>query len=102
MCEPPPLYCKTSGAWAEAVVRDGRPEQAAVRQWTSNQGFGESFDADHKLVLGGIVPFDALLRDVARADESGEGWDDSQSTRFGRWALHLWDGLLGHEKVTRR
>jgi exodeoxyribonuclease V gamma subunit len=102
MCEPPPLYCKTSGAWAEAVLRDGRPEQAAVKQWTSNQGFGESFDADNRLVLGGIAPFDALLREVPRPDESGEGWDGGQPTRFGRWALRLWGGLLAHEKVTRR
>ena len=36
MCEPPPLYCKTSGAWAEAMGRGGRPEQAAVREWTEH------------------------------------------------------------------
>jgi exodeoxyribonuclease V gamma subunit len=103
MCEPPPLYCKTSAAWAEAVFRQRSPRAAAEAQWTSKYRFPrEDQQEEHLLVLGGVVRFDEILRSDPRPDESGDGWNDGEESRFGRWACRLWDGLLDHEKVGGR
>jgi hypothetical protein len=37
-----------------------------------------------------------------RSDESGDGWDVFELTRFGRLSRRLWDGLLDHEEVVDR
>jgi exodeoxyribonuclease V gamma subunit len=103
MCEPPPLYCKTSAAWAEAAKRQSPPVRAASTEWASRFSVpGEDQRPEHILVLGGIVPFEQIAREVARDDETGEGWDESETTRLGRWARRLWDGLLAHEQVGAR
>ena len=31
--------------------------------------------------------------------EAGDGWPDSESSRFGRLARRLWEGLLAREEV---
>jgi exodeoxyribonuclease V gamma subunit len=105
MREPPPLYCKTSAAWAEAVFRQRPPYAAAAREWTSKFGFPrEDLQEEHTLVFGGVVPFDELLGPEPRPDESGEGdqWDERETSRFGRWACRLWGDLLAHEQMTGR
>lgn len=102
MCEPVPLYCQTSAAWAEAVVRgSGDAARAADRQWRSPfKDTGEDKKAEHLLVLGGQVPFDALCEAPPEPQESGDGWNRAEPTRFGRWALTLWAPILAHEETT--
>ncbi len=103
MCEPPPLYCKTSAAWAEAVSRNRAPKPAASGEWTSKYGLPREDQQDeHVLVLGGVVSFDELLQLEPHADESGDDWDHQETSRLGRWACRLWAGLLAHEQVTAR
>ncbi|MGO8861873.1 MAG: exodeoxyribonuclease V subunit gamma [Acidimicrobiales bacterium] len=99
MREPVPIYCKTTAAWAKGSVT-GRVG-LATKQWTSEWNSPkEDADPEHKEVLGGVVPFERLLEELSRPDESGEGWDTGEETRFGRYALRLWSGLLSYEKVT--
>ncbi len=45
------------------------------------------------------MPFDDLLLAAPNADEAGAGWAADETTRFGRYARRLWDGLLAHEKL---
>jgi exodeoxyribonuclease V gamma subunit len=103
MREPPPLYCKTSAAWAEAASRQRPPHIAADAEWTSKFRFPrEDQNDEHVLVLGGVVPFDELLRSEPRPDESGGEWDEHEASRLGRWACRLWGGLLAHEQMVDR
>ena len=105
MREPLPLYCKTSAAWAEAVALGKDAHRPAARTWES--GFGgnnEDKNPEHELVLGGSLSFEAMfnLAGPACADETGDGWDGSEPSRFGRYAARLWDQLLTHERVVDR
>ena len=105
MCEPLPLYCKTSGAWAEAPLRGRVPERSAAGAWESGySGYNEDQDAEHELVLGPGLSFSAMIERSGspRTDESGDGWDPSESSRFGRYACRLWAGLLAREEVVDR
>ncbi len=99
MCEPLPIYTNTSAAWAKAAPTKRR--SLAEKQWTSDCNFPkEDADPEHRAVLGGVLPFAQLLEEHPRPDESGEGWDAAEESRFGRYARRLWSGLLDHEKVT--
>jgi exodeoxyribonuclease V gamma subunit len=105
MCEPLPLYCKTSGIWAEAPLRGKNRERSATSTWESGfRGFNEDKDAEHELVLGPGLSFAAMVErsGAPRADESGDGWDLSEDSRFGRYASRLWAGLLAREEVVDR
>jgi len=103
MCEPPPLACRTSAAYAAAAAAGGDPEAAGRRAWESGWRFpSEDADLEHQLVFGGVLDFSELLGEPPRADEQGEGWDPAETTRFGRYARRLWDGLLGCEEVVDR
>ena len=76
MCEPLPLACKTSAAYAAG----GK----AAKEWESEWNFTrEDQELEHQLVFGGVLTFEALL---AR-------------TGFDRRAHQLWDGPLGWEQV---
>jgi exodeoxyribonuclease V gamma subunit len=102
LCEPLPLYCKTTAAWAEASFRNKPAQKAAETEWVSNYNYPrENLDPEHVLVLGGEVGFDPMvaLAGAPREDETGIGWESSESTRFGRLARRLWDGLLEHEEL---
>jgi exodeoxyribonuclease V gamma subunit len=103
MREPPPLACVTSAAYAQAA-RAGRDATAAARKaWTSEWEFPrEDKDLEHQQLLGGVVEVDHLFQDAPRGDESGDGWDPAQPSRFGRWAVRLWARLLAAEQVTDR
>jgi hypothetical protein len=48
-----------------------------------------------------VVGFDRVVAQAGapRADEDGVGWERSETTRFGRLARRLWDGLLDHEDL---
>jgi exodeoxyribonuclease V gamma subunit len=102
MREPLPLYCKTSAAWAEAAAAGDDPHRAAAGSWDSgHNGYNEDRDNEHVLVLGGELTFDAMVErsGAPRDDEAGDGWEASESSRFGRCARRLWDGLLEREEV---
>ena len=98
MREPPPLYCDTSAAYAAGganAVRAGRDA------WESGYTFDKEDRApEHRLVLGGVLTFAELNEVAPHADERGEGWDERETTRFGRWAHRLWDDLLACEAVS--
>ena len=99
MCEPLPLYCKTSAAYASArpADRTGR----ARRAWESGSKFdSEDREPEHRLVLGRVVSFDELDVAPPRPDEDGPGWFPDESTRFGRYARRLWDGLRSVEELS--
>ena len=101
--EPLPLACLASAAYARAA-RDGKDGVRGARaKWQS--GFrpdGEDEQPEHRLVHNGALAFDELLAQRPRADESGDGWDAGETTRFGRYARRLWDPLLEHEAVSDR
>ncbi len=60
MCQPLPLACKTSAAYAEAG------SDAATKEWESGWNFPrEDEELEHQLVFGGVLTFEELL---ARAD----------------------------------
>ena len=103
MCEPIPLYARTSAAWARAVLEGTDPERAAASEWASAYNFAkEDKEPEHMLVLGGALAFRTMLQmaGTPRADEVA--WDPSGSTRFGAYAHRLWDALLAHEQVVDR
>jgi exodeoxyribonuclease V gamma subunit len=81
MCEPLPLACKTSAAYAAAGA------QAATKEWESSWSFSrEDEELEHQLVFGGVPAFEELLA----------------GTDFDRCARRLWDGPLGWEQVEFR
>jgi hypothetical protein len=50
-------------------------------------------------VLGASRRFADVLQPAPAADEHGPGWDPTETSRFGRLAHRLWDGLLAHEQL---
>jgi exodeoxyribonuclease V gamma subunit len=102
LCEPLPLYCKTSAAWAENPPAGRDKACAAAWEPQNDLGFGENRDPEHQLVLGGVAPLADLLQASPGPGESGDGWAAGEATRFGRYALRLWTGLLATEEVRDR
>jgi exodeoxyribonuclease V gamma subunit len=101
MREPLPLYCRTSAAYAEAAAAGGDPVRAGSGTWTSSRNYsGEDGELEHQLVLGEVSRFDDLLAEPPQPDEQGPGWQPRETTRLGRYARRLWDGLLAREEVT--
>ena len=103
MREPLPLTCDASAAYAEAAAA-GRDAMAAARAaWTSEyEREREDREPEHRLVFGGAIDFAALTAEGPRADEHGDGWEQAEATRFGRYARRLWDGLLAVEVLSDR
>jgi exodeoxyribonuclease V gamma subunit len=99
MREPLPIFRATSAAYAEALVAGlDAARRAAAEEWEGNWNFeGEDQKPEHVRVFGADIPFDELLDDPPRPDESGPGWDQSQTTRFERYAVRLWRELLSRE-----
>jgi exodeoxyribonuclease V gamma subunit len=102
LCEPLPLYCKTSEAWAANAP--AKREKACSGLWEpqNDLGMGENREPEHQLVLGGVVPFGDLLQAPPQPGESGAGWARGEDTRFGRFALRLWADVLAAEEVRDR
>jgi exodeoxyribonuclease V gamma subunit len=101
MREPLPLYCQTSAAYAEALAKRRRPDAAARKAWESTWEYDkEDKELSHQLVLGGIRSLDAVLAAPPGGNECGSGWAEEETTRFGRFAQRLWDGLLQSEELT--
>jgi exodeoxyribonuclease V gamma subunit len=103
MREPLPLGCSTSAAYAQAS-RAGDDALAAAREaWESGfRRYGEDALPEHQLVYGGAGRLEALLGPAPRADEHGDGWEMSETTRFARLSRRLWDPLLALEVVLER
>jgi exodeoxyribonuclease V gamma subunit len=103
MREPLPLACDTSAAYAQAVAAGGDGEPAARDAWETVFRYDkEDREPEHVLVYGDAIPLAELLTHAPRDDEQGDGWAESETTRFGRYALRLWDGLLAHEQIADR
>ena len=102
LCEPLPLYCKTSAAWADTAAAKRMQACAAVWEPQNDLGMGENREAEHQLVLGGFLSLNDLLAAPPAPDECGDGWAGGEQTRFGRYALRLWSGLLDAEEVSDR
>jgi len=103
--EPLPLYCKTSGTYAESR-RDGKDPSEALQQaeqrWQSgSKDVGEAVDPAHVLVLGGVVPLSHVMGQAAAGAGDGGG-AGAEPTRFGRLAVQLWGPLLEHETLSIR
>ena len=103
MREPLPLACDASAAYAHAVAagEDYETAQAAARNaWETVFRFDkEDRQPEHMLIYGDAVPLTRLLEDGPRDDE---GWEEAESSRFGRCALRLWRGLLAIEAMSDR
>jgi exodeoxyribonuclease V gamma subunit len=103
MREPLPLFCQTSGAYAEAAVTGQDPVVAAEREWRTEWSFErEDRELEHRLVLGGVCSFAELLALAPRPGEDGDGWDRGDASRLGRLARRLWGPLLAREQVSSR
>ena len=103
MREPLPIACRASAEYARAHAEGKDPEKAARGAWETSYEFDhEDKEEEHRLVWDGIRGFDDLLAERPRPDEAGEGWDASESSRFGRYAQRMWTGLLGHEEIENR
>ena len=102
LCEPLPLYCKTSAAWADAAPPQRMQACAAVWEPQNDLGMGENREPEHQLVLGGVASLSDLLAAPPAPGESGDGWAGGEQTRFGRYALRLWSGLRDAEEVRDR
>ncbi|MDX6682048.1 MAG: exodeoxyribonuclease gamma subunit, partial [Solirubrobacteraceae bacterium] len=99
MREPLPLYCATSAAYAEARAKGHDAATSAGDAWTSTYDFDrEDKELEHQLVLGGVLTIGDLLAEPPRPDEHGPGWDAGETTRLGRCARRMWDGLLACEE----
>jgi exodeoxyribonuclease V gamma subunit len=100
MREALPIACLSSAAYAQAAARGAKPVAPARTAWESTWKFDrEDREPDHLLVLGGERTFEELLAEPPRPDESGDGWDPTETTRFGRYARRMWDDLLACEEV---
>ena len=81
LCEPLPVYCATSAAYAAAPEDKGIP--AARKAWESAKYPGEGAEPEHRFVLGRVPPFDDVVQDP----------------RFGEYARAMWAGLVAVETV---
>ena len=78
MCEPLPIACAPTAAYAEAVRDKRDPEDAARREWESEWNFDkEDVKPEHQLAFDGVLTFDELLAAAApRRRGLGHGGDD--------------------------
>jgi hypothetical protein len=59
-------------------------------------------DPDHVRAFGGVLTLAKLLDLSPRAGEHGEGWDETEPSRFGRCARRLWDDMLAAETMSEQ
>jgi exodeoxyribonuclease V gamma subunit len=104
MCEPLPLFCKTSAAYALGRALGREPdeaEQSARKEWESSQSRdNENRDKEHLFVLGGEITFPEMLS-VTGTPAEGEGDDllAAEPHRFGVYARTVWAQLLELERI---
>jgi exodeoxyribonuclease V gamma subunit len=100
MREPLPLACEASAAYAQAVANGKDGVLAADKAWTSTFEYPkEDRQPEHVLVHGGEIALVELMSQTPRDDED---WNHGETTRFGRYARRLWDGLLDREVIGDR
>ncbi len=104
VCEPLPIFCKTSAAYAldRALGKEpGEAAEGARREWESrNDRDNENRDKEHLFVLGDELSFSDMLRETGNPSaEEGADLDPSEPHRFGVYARLVWDGLLDRERV---
>ncbi|HUQ64117.1 MAG TPA: exodeoxyribonuclease V subunit gamma [Acidimicrobiales bacterium] len=103
MREPLPVYCSSSAAWAEAIASGKHADVVAAKAWESDwERDKEDKELEHQLVLGGRRSFADVVAAAPSPEESGEGWPTAEPTRFGRYAMRLWGGLLSCEELVDR
>jgi exodeoxyribonuclease V gamma subunit len=103
LCEPLPIACKATAAYARALRHGGDADAAAREAWEGGWNrAGEVDEPEHVLAFGRGLSFDELCRQVPRDDERGPGWEPAEATRFGRYAARLWGDLLDVEQVEER
>jgi exodeoxyribonuclease V gamma subunit len=100
MREPLPLASDTSAAYAHAVAAGEDGESAAREAWETVFRYAkEDRHPEHMLVHGDAIPLARLLAEAPRDDER---WEEAEATRFGRYAMRLWRGLLSVEELSDR
>lgn len=101
LTEPLPFAPKTSEAYASAVRRGAKNiAQVTEKAWTGTWDFpGEGHDLEHQRVFGSILTVPELTAFAPRPEESGDGWDERATSRFGRLALRVWVPLLDCEEL---
>ena len=103
MREPLPLALPDLGGLRAGAPRRRDPaaagrERVGVRRGTSTS---EDQEPEHQLVLGGVRSVRrAARRAAARRRGRARAGTTRETTRFGRYARRLWDGLLAREEVT--
>jgi exodeoxyribonuclease V gamma subunit len=103
MREPLPLSCDASAAYARAVASGEDPVAGARQAWQSDfDRDREDRDPEHLQVFGRQLELSELMAEAPRADEQGQGWEQAETTRFGRYARRLWDDLLAAEEFSDR
>ena len=77
---------------------------AGRKAWESEWNFDkEDKELEHQLVLGGVAHVRrAARRAAARRRGRATAGTTTETTRFGRYARRLWDGLLAYEEVDDR
>src|SRR5215213_9525323 len=87
LCEPLPIACKTSAAYAQALRGGGDAVKAATREWKTEWSFPrEDEEPEHELVFGECLTFEQLLSETA----------------FDAYARRLWDPVLEWEQAEHR
>ena len=103
MREPLPIYCATTHAYVAALQKGRDPVADAVKEWETEWGWDkEDREAEHRLVLGGDMPFESILSVAACDGEDGEGWAGDEPSRFVRYARRLWTPVFDLETVEHR
>ncbi|MGZ4243910.1 MAG: exodeoxyribonuclease V subunit gamma [Solirubrobacteraceae bacterium] len=103
MREPLPMFCQSSAAYADAARRGQDAFAAALKEWESEWNFEkEDRDAEHQMAFGGVLTLGDVVGIAPDDGETGDGWPDSEASRFGRLARRLWEGLLAREEVRAR
>jgi exodeoxyribonuclease V gamma subunit len=103
MREPLPMFCLTSAAYAEATRQGQDGYGAAAKEWETEWNFEkEDREAEHQMAFGGVLTLSEVLKIAPGDGEAGEGWAESEASRFGRLARRLWEGLLAREEVRAR
>lgn len=103
MREPLPMFCQTSAAYADAARRGQDAFAAALKEWETEWNFDkEDREAEHQMAFGGVLTLGQVLDIEPAAGEVGEGWKESEASRFGRLSVRLWEGLLAREQVRVR
>jgi exodeoxyribonuclease V gamma subunit len=103
MREPLPMFCQTSAAYAESARRGQDGYGAALKEWETDWSFDrEDREAEHQMAFGGVLTLSEVLALAPGEDEAGDGWLETEQSRFGRLARRLWEGLLAREEVRAR